>query len=506
MSQASATTNLASLAPLRDWLADHASNQADHLALSLGEQQVSYQQLLADCDCCLAVLCALGVQRGQVVGLLALNGLEFITLLVACDQLGAVFMPLNWRLAAAEIDAQLQDAQAKICFFDQTNAGLANQTKHHHNAAKWYPIENLNSEQTTSTIAGSTDSDLPLLLVYTSGSTGKPKGALHGRRQLISNAQASWQAHDMVKSDRILSALPFFHVGGLCIQTLPALLLGASVYVQPRFDPQAFLVSIDNHRITVALLVPPVMKSLLEHPLWNDTRFNSVRIMMAGSSIVPVELLAAFHQKGVVVGQVYGATETGPVTVVLSREQAIDYAGWCGWPALNVSIKLTQEVEGVGELWVKAPNVMLGYIHAKPLSEMTDGWHATGDLATIDDQGCIKVVGRCRDLIISGGENIHPAEIESQLMQIPGIQDCAVLGVPDPHWGEVVVACVVLVKKTAQFQAPNLPSAEQLNAQLATKIARFKLPRRYVWLDRLPKSALGKVLKEPLLALIHASE
>jgi fatty-acyl-CoA synthase len=515
MSQASATID-ASLT-LSQRFAQLAQQSPQALALVDGNGRLSYGQLHRLCVQQRQQLQARGVHSGDVVGLLAHNSMESLALLAACDELGALFMPLNWRLAPTELDQQLADAQARWLFYDPHTAALAQQLKFTQVSAAH--VERLDAlgnplagtNQLPTPPSGSATE--PLLLVYTSGSTGAPKGALHSRAQLWANAQASWHAHEMSAKDKVLSALPLFHVGGLCIQTLPALLLGATVFLQSRFEPTAFLAAIEREQITVSLMVPPVMSALLGHPQWASTDFSSVRIMMAGSSIVPPQLLQAFHARTIAVGQVYGATETGPVTIVLAREACFARVGFAGWPAKDVEVRLLNAREGVGELWVRGPNVMLGYLGSPRLQDSADGWHATGDLAQIDEQGCVKIVGRSSDLIISGGENIHPVQLEQLLLQLPQISDCAVIGVPHERWGEAVVACLV-----AQVNvAPTMPARKVDNSPvklqsrlsdaaiinyLEQHIARFKLPQRFVWLDQLPKSALGKVLKAQLRQII----
>ena len=428
---------------------------------------------------------------GKSVAYIGLNSRWHIDLLLACEQLGAVFMPINYRLAAPEIHAQLTDAQAALLVCDKAMANLAQQVGAralhrgyaitlHTDDLMPYPVQSVNQKY----------SDKPCLLVYTSGSTARAKGALHSPKTLMANAVAAWDAHAMVTGDRILSALPLFHVGGLCIQTLPALLLGAQVRLLARFDPALWLQVVADDQISLSLLVPPVMKSLLEHSNFKTTNLSSLRLLMAGSAIVPEILIAAFHRHGLLVGQVYGATETGPVSIVLKANQATDYVGYAGWPAKNVEITLLNEVDAMGEIALRAPNLMFGYLHE--LRRDPDSWFATGDLALRSSNGCYRIMGRSKDLIISGGENIHPAEIEYQLLSIAGIAEAAVIGQPDDRWGEVALACLVADEGTEPI------SDDVLRGLLEAHIARFKIPRRFVWMSGLPKSALGKVQKSVL--------
>ena len=300
----------------------------------------------------------------------------------------------------------------------------------------------------------------------------------------------------------MLSTLPLFHVGGLCIQTLPALLAGVEVVLHTRFDPSAWLDEMSTSQPSLSLLVPATMRAVFEHPRWADTSLAGLRGIMTGSSTVPVAYLDTLHARGVPVGQVYGTTETGPVSIVLRLPEAMARVGASGWPHPQAQVKLIDAQDRevgpgeTGEVCLRADNLMSGYWSAQGQSGqgLQDGWFYSGDLGQRDADGCITIVGRSKDMVISGGENIYPAEIENQLVTLPGVAECAVVGVADARWGEVPVAVLV---RTADAAGQAL-SAETVLAHLQSRIARFKLPRRVVFMDGLPKSALGKVLKPQL--------
>jgi fatty-acyl-CoA synthase len=349
-------------------------------------------------------------------------------------------------------------------------------------------------------------SDMPLLLVYTSGTTGVPKGAVHTQAALLANAGASAWAHEFVEGDKVLSTLPMFHVGGLCIQTLPALLAGVQVVLHPRFDPTAWLHEMTTSRPSLSLLVPATMRALFEHPRWAETPLACLRGIMTGSSTVPVAYLETLHARGVPVGQVYGTTETGPVSIVLRLPDAMARVGASGWPHPEAQVKLI-DVQGhevgtgeTGEVCLRAANLMRGYWSTQGQSGLglQDGWFHSGDLGQRAEDGCITIVGRSKDMIISGGENIYPAEIENQLVSLTGVAEGAVVGLPDERWGEVPVAVLV---RSADAAGLGLTS-EAVMQHLQSRIARFKLPRRVVFVDSLPKSALGKVQKPALQAFL----
>jgi len=278
--------------------------------------------------------------------------------------------------------------------------------------------------------------------------------------------------------------LPLFHVGGLCIQVLPTLAAGGRVRLHRRFDPGAWLADVQAWRPTTSLLVPATMRAVIEHPDWARTDLSSLAFLSTGSSVVPPALIEAFHARGVPVVQVYGSTETGPVGV---RIRLLDDTG-ADLPG--------DEPGAVGEIAVAGPNVMRGYHREEAHPSFRDGWFRSGDLARRDAQGRYEVVGRIKDMIISGGENIYPAEIENLLSGLPGLQECAVVGLPDPRWGEVGLLAVVRAPGSSLDEA-------RLRGALEGRIARYKHPKRVVFLDELPKTALGKVQKSALVARLR---
>ncbi|SPK71457.1 putative O-succinylbenzoate--CoA ligase [Cupriavidus taiwanensis] len=444
-----------------------------------------------------------GIRPGDRVGTLCLNHELQLVLLFACARVGAMFAPLNYRLAPAELRAIAAHAQLAVLFHDAAHEALAREAGADCRLAQLDRL--IERPAPSGVIHAAVPEHAPLLLAYTSGTTGKPKGAVHTQAGLLANARASWWAHGMSADDHVLSVLPLFHVGGLCIQTLPALLAGARVTLHDRFAPQAWLDAVAAARPSLSLMVPATLRAVLEHPRWPDADLAALRGVMAGSSTIPRSYIEAFHARGVPLGQIYGATETGPVSVALKLEQAMARPGYAGWPQPEAEVRLAgpdgAEVApgAVGELWVRGANVMAGYWN-QPDSGLPGGWFRSGDLAHRDAEGCIEVVGRSKDMIISGGENIYPAEIENVLVGLPGVQECAVVGVVDARWGEVPVAVIV--------PAPGAPrgalAAEPLRELLAARIARFKLPREVVLMDDLPRSALGKVLKPQLRALLEA--
>lgn len=421
-----------------------------------------------------------GVQRGAVVAWLGHNSWDQLATLVACERIGAVLLPLNWRLAAPELARIVEHAGASHLLGTPECEALAADLQR---LAHWGhgPAD------------GVQDGDL--LLVYTSGTTGDPKGAMHTRDSMRANAAAAIAAQGFDAATRVLSVLPLFHVGGLCIQTIPALAASGQVLLHPRFEPGAWFDAVEQWKPTTSLLVPAVMRALVEHPRWAAADLSSLQFVNSGSQIVPRVLIDAFHARGIPVAQVYGSTESGPVSIVLKPEDALAHAGMAGVPALGVQVQLAPD----GEILLKAPNLMRGYFRSAGPSFDDEGWFHTGDLAHLHDDGFYEVVGRSKELIISGGENIHPAEIEHLVAALPGVAECAVVGLPDARWGEVPVLAVVP-------QPGATPDPQALLAALAERIARYKLPRRVQMLDALPKTALGKVQRAQLAARLAQAD
>ena len=426
-----------------------------------------------------AALHASGAQAGDSIAWLALNQPRGIALLRACERIGARYVPLNWRLTASELATIARHAGLQFLLNDEAMAALAGQVR-------------ALVELPQARAPGHEPGDL--MLVYTSGTTGEPKAAIHTAAAMQANIAAAIDAQGLNASTRALAVLPLFHAGGLCIQVLPTLAAGGSVRLQERFDAGAWLRDVAAWQPTTSLLVPATMRALIEHADWPRTDLSSLAFVNTGSQIVPRTFIDAFHARGVPVCQVYGATETGPVSVVLRPEEALAHPGKAGRPALGVEVKLVE-----GEVWLRGANVARGYHLQADAPAFASGWFRSGDLATCDDEGYFEIVGRKSELIISGGENIHPAEIENLALADAAVAEAAVVGLPDARWGEVPV--LVLVAR-----AGAAIDLDRLRAVFDARLARFKHPRRIAVLNALPKTALGKV-RRALLAeqLAHAS-
>ena len=441
----------------------------------------------------------LGVGRGDRVAILSLNHPDYLVLLYACARLGAMLVPLNWRLAVPEQVFILSDASVKALVVEQGFAAVVEPLKQ---ALPDVRVVGLDFAPSLDALlaAGSGDGrnphvDLsaPLLIVYTSGTTGRPKGAVLRQDALVWNAVMSQHMHDMTAQDHVLTVLPLFHVGGLNIQTTPALQIGATVTLHPRFAPDATLDAFTRDTPTLTVLVPATIQALIEHPYWSATDITCLRALTTGSTQVPQGLVDAFTSRGVPVIQVYGSTETCPVAVY-TRVNGDQRPGSTGLPGLVCEAHVVDDngdevaVGVAGEVVVRGPNVFLEYWgNAAATGEaLREGWYHSGDIGTRDADGHFFIHDRKKNMIISGGENIYPAEVERVLVAHPDVAEGAVIGRADAKWQEVPVAYVVR-------RAGCAIDARALEAHLLSQLARFKVPRDYVFVDSLPRNAMGKV-------------
>jgi fatty-acyl-CoA synthase len=456
-----------------------AQHAPDRTAVHFHGQDLSYATLWAAIERTTRGLAALGIEKGDRIAFLGCNHPRMLVLLFAASRLGALLVPLNWRLTPHEHHVILADCAPKALFFEpEFEAGAVGLP------AKIRIRVSDELPDAEPSIEG--DDEDEVLIVYTSGTTGAPKGAVLSQAALLWNAFNSVHAHDLRQDDRVLSTLPMFHVGGLNNQTLPALLAGAAVTLHRRFEPGAWLSDVATRKPTLSLLVPATLQAVIAHPQWAGTDLSSLRMVMTGSMVVPGSLIRAFHERNVPIGQIYGATETAPLAAVLMAQDAFRKTGSAGKPAMHCEVRIVD-----AEVQVRGPNLFRRYWNSQDSTAAAftlDGWFRTGDLGRWDEDGFLWIEGRSRELIISGGENIHPAELENVLSDCAAIAESAVLGVADAKWGEV--CCAVVVRKPGARLEEN-----DVLALFTEKLARYKHPRRVVFIDSLPKNAMGKVQK-----------
>ncbi len=464
-------------------------------------QTWTHAQFAAWVDAEAADLVKQGVRAGDRVAVLALNHPRTLALLFACACLGAILAPLNWRLAGPELQWIIDDAAPKLLFTDGTAPTVDRQgtTTVPLHSREWSGLSELptfgpflkgRGEGSAPPTLPTTDQDL--LLVYTSGTTGRPKGAVLTAAALLANAALSRHLHALTQADHVLTVLPLFHVGGLNIQTVPALLAGATVTLHPRFDPAATLAAIQHDRPTLTVLVPATLQALAGHPAWPGTDLSSLRAVTTGSTVVQPAIIAPIVGRGVPVLQVYGSTETAPIAIYTPLGQA--YAPTStGHPGPGTEARTAAPPGQPGEILLRGPQLFRGYWNnpAATAEALQDGWYRTGDIGTAAPDGSWTVHDRCKHLIVSGGENIYPAEIERVLHALPQVAEAAVVGRPDPRWQEVPEAHVVLRPGAMIDEAAII-------AHIHAELARFKAPRRVHFVPSLPRNAMGKIRYEAL--------
>ncbi|MDB5652954.1 MAG: acid--CoA ligase [Tardiphaga sp.] len=491
---------------LSDLIARNAAFTPDKPAIHFEGATLNYAAFHARIEAAAKALKAeCHVGRGDRVAILSLNRPDYLVLLYACARLGAMLVPLNWRLAVAEQLFILSDASVKVLVLEEAFAGIlpsvAEQlpdarvvTLDFAPPARAQSFDALLAHASGDSRNPHTDLACPLLIVYTSGTTGRPKGAVLRQEALLWNGVMSQHMHGLTSGDHVLTVLPFFHVGGLNIQTTPALQVGATVTIHARFTPDSALAAIVDQRPTLTVWVPAIIQAMTEHPGWAATDVSCLKAVSTGSQIVPLHLIARLTARDIPVLQVYGSTETCPTAVYTRLGGDLSRAGSTGLPGLCCEAIIidddgTELPSGTaGEIAVRGPNVFFEYWgnEAATRDALHDGWYRTGDIGTRDADGYFWVHDRKKNMIISGGENIYPAEIERVLLEHPDVAEVGVVGLPDPKWQEVPVAYVMLRPDCAV-------TAEALRAYVLAQLARFKVPRDIVFVTELPRTALGKV-------------
>ncbi len=446
-----------------------------------------------------------GIDRGDRVAVLAPNGSDTFDVQFACARLGAIIVPLNWRLAQAELQGILADCTPKLLIYDaeftDRALALAEVCRLPQVLSEGDPFETI---AYTGPLLGepvaATHDDIAVIL-YTSGTTGRPKGVMITHGMNFWNTVHCMMYTAISRDTRFLCQLPLFHTGGLNVFSYPTFQCGGSVVVMRTFDAGELLrlIGDPDEGITHVFCVPANFQFMMAHPRFAETNVGRLTYAGVGGAPTPMAILQAWEARGLVVQQGYGMTETSPLVLMLDKEDAVRKAGAAGKPALHMEMRVVGE-DGkdvprgiIGELWVKGPNITKGYWQQPETTAaaITDGWLHTGDAATVDDEGYYFIVDRWKDMYISGGENVYPAEVENVLYQNDAIAEAAVIGVSDQRWGEVGRAVVVL-------KPGKTLTEDDVVAHCAANLARFKLPHSVVFTEALPRNATGKVHKPTL--------
>lgn len=450
------------------------------------------------------------IEKGDRVGVLAMNSTDMLEIQAACAKIGAIFLPLNWRLTVNELDFIIRDAAPKVLIHDSQFSAEIGELKEKTDVLHFLetsggggdtPYEAaIKAASPTPKLASVTHEDV-WTIMYTSGTTGLPKGAMNTYGMAFYNAVNLGVPTYFTPDAKTLTILPLFHTGGLNCYSSVALYFGGTTLVMRAFDPGECLRIIDDEKIGLTHFfgVPANYLFMSQHPEFRTTDFSRLSCSGVGGAPTPVPLLETYKSRGLALQQGYGMTETSPTVTVQDAEMAFSKPGSAGKLALNAEARVVDESgEDVqqgetGELWVKGPNITPGYWNRPDANAetITDGWLHTGDACRVDEDGHYFIVDRWKDMYISGGENVYPAEIESTLFKMPEIADLAVIGVPDDRWDEVGCAVIVV--------APDKHlTADDVILYCQDKLARYKIPKHVVFMEELPRNATGKVLKRVL--------
>jgi fatty-acyl-CoA synthase len=450
---------------------------------------------------------ARGVSRGDRVAFLGLNSVEMVAVMFATAKLGAVFVPMNTRLAEPEHVHILRHSGARLLLVESGMA-LAGRSSP---AGSDVEVVTFTRTQGRGLDALASDDDADIdepvgaddlfMIQYTSGTTGQPKGVM------LTHGNVAWNVYnllvdiDLTSEEIALVTAPLFHTAALNQLLLPTVLKGGTALLEARFDPARAIELIETERVTVLFGVTSMYLSLSAAERFVSADLSSLRLALSGGAPIPESVLHTWLDRGLMIVQGYGLTEASPGATMLRVADGVRKLGSAGTPCFFTDVRLTVldgdvGAEGVGEVLVSGPNVTRGYWHDEEATAgtFTGEWLHTGDLATVDEEGYLRVVDRLKDMYISGGENVYPAEVEQALHSHSAVAECAVVGVPDEVWGESGVAFVV-VRPDAQVDGATLI------AHLETKLARYKLPTSVVFVADLPHNASGKLMKSRLRSL-----
>jgi fatty-acyl-CoA synthase len=476
---------------------DHGSKPA----ITFAGVQYTYAEMHERTLTCAAELHAQGVRRGDRVAYLGPNHPALIIVLLACLRLGAIFIPLNWRLAPPELDYQLTLTEVSLLYVApesaKTAAGL--QTNVVQEEVQW---QDTPASSTGSLLpSADVDGNHPAFLLFTSGTTGRPKGAVLSHANLMWNSFNLLLNTDLTTDDVTLVTAPLFHVISLNQQVMTSYLRGSHMLIEPRWDVDRAFDAVEHEGLTWMAGVTTMFADMLQSPRWASADLSSLRFVNSGGAPIPVSLIKSYQARGIMFCQGYGLTETSPGCTFLPAEHALDKAGSAGRAVPFTEVEV-RDVSGnscspgvKGEIVARGPNVTHGYWNNPNATDQAfspGGWFHTGDIGYLDDDGFLFIVDRLKDMFISGGENVYPAEVESALFEHPGVSEAAVVAAADERWGEVGHAFIVAAESETR------PTLDELSDFLLARLAKYKVPKYFSLVDELPRTGSGKIHKVSL--------
>jgi len=471
-----------------DLLSERARVTPNRIALVSVEtgERITYAELNARAERAATTLRTI-LQPGDRFGLLSHNSVAFLELFFAAGKADVIVVPLSTRATEHELKHIVADCEMKALFygpgFETMDLGIPSyETDHRKQPANRQPP------------TANPDSEGTYCLLYTSGTTGKPKGVMIPRRQLYWNGYNTALNWGLREDDVSSIFTPLYHAGGIAAFLIPIFCTGGTIVLHKSFDAAEVWRVLEQERCTVVLGVPTIWKLLMDAPQFATTDLSHVRWFISGGAPLPQYIIDAYQKRGVAFKQGYGMTEVGVNCFTMTVEDSFNKPGSIGKPMMFTEVKLENMDGDVGEMFIRGPHVSLGYWNNEAATReayLDGGWFRTGDLARRDEDGFFTIAGRRKEMFISGGVNIYPAEIEAELVSHPQVSDAAVVAIADETWGEVGVAFVV-----------GAASDDELAQYLGTRIAKYKIPRRFVRLEALPRTPYGKVVKEELRRLL----
>jgi fatty-acyl-CoA synthase len=493
-----------------DWIKKWSVLQPEKKAIYFEDQPFTYQEVNSRVNQLCHLLLESGARKGDRVAVLLHNCHQYIEIFFGLSKIGAILVPLNWRLAGPELEFILQDSGSRMLIFEPEFEDVVSSIRPHLNYSygnyfiigdpcpDWaIEYEKAIKKKPTHEPMGNesfTDED-PHMIMYTSGTTGIPKGAILSQRKTFFNVLNADIIYNLTSKDIMMVTRPMFHSGGLLVEAAPVLYKGGILIIRKRFRPNEILETIQKYKVTLLELSATVYQFILHDCDLNQYDLSSVRCFFTGGERIPVAMLKEYQKRGIIISQIFGQTESSTITF-LSIQKAAKKIGSVGLPVFHGEIRIVdktgKEVSPgkVGEIIIKGPTLMSGYWNRPELTAETirDGWLYTGDLARTDEEGYIYIVDREKDMYISGGENVYPAEIEKVLFAHPKILDAGVVGVPDEKWGEVGKAYIVLKPGETMNQ-------EDVLKLFRGKVGKYKIPKYVEFIGELPKTASGKIQK-----------
>lgn len=484
------------------WVRNRRTKSARQPAILFSGEVQTYDALSDRIDRLASGLSSQGIAKGDRVAYLGSNHPSLIETMLASALLGAVFVPLNTRLTEIEISYQLEHSSARMLILSPEHRATGEAAAKTAGVRDVVPLaEEYERLLHNGRAPAPVEVDLhdPAVIIYTSGTTGHPKGAVLTHGNLTWNALNVIVDYDVTSKTRALMISPLFHAAALGMGALPTLLKGGLLLLEERFDPSQALRAIEEHRVTSLSGVPTTFQLLMEDPTWDATDLSSLQSLTCGGSAVPSRVRDEYERRGLQFSSGYGLTESSPGVTCLPSQYSSTHGQSSGLAHFFTEVRIGESAhDAAGEIEVRGPNVFSGYWQdpiATSSAFTDDGWLRTGDVGIIDEAGFLTIVGRSKDMIISGGENIYCAEVEHAILTIPGVTGAAVIGVPHERWGEVPHALVTL-EPGARLDR------DWFVEQLSSTLARYKVPRTVDVLEDLPRTATGKVRKHVLLAQV----